>query len=89
LTVWGNPGLQLDNADGLLIEAGKFEELPFMEGSRSYLPGAEIPDLVLHPPDDAIFVLENSITVTRPTQVWQLLRADMGHMQWSACLVCM
>jgi hypothetical protein len=88
LTVWGNAGLELDNADGLLIEAGKFDQLPFMEGARSYLPGAEIPDLVLYPPDDAIFVLENSITVTRPTQVWQLLRPNMGHMQWSACLIC-
>lgn len=87
LTVWGNPGLELDVADGVLIEAGKFDELPLMEGARSYLPGAEIPDLILHPPD-GIFVMKNSITVTRPTQVWQLLRPNMGHMQWSACLIC-
>ncbi len=60
------------------------------DGSRTYLPGSEVPNYVLTEPDNPFFVnpvhpLQNSITVTKPTPLSDLLQPNMGCVNWAAC----
>jgi len=58
-----------------------------MSGAATYLPGAEIPNLILLPVDSKIdFIMANSITVQAPTALSDLLVPGMGAMRWAACL---
>jgi hypothetical protein len=48
------------------------------------LPGSEMPNLTLYPPD-GLALMGNPTTVTTPTNLDQLLSPDMGNVQWAAC----
>jgi hypothetical protein len=80
----GESGLLLPQSVGLQMEAGDLSAASALEGSTTYLPGAEIPNLLLRPMTD-LPSLPNSITVTVDTSLSQLLRPGMGNVCWAAC----
>ena len=55
-------------------------------GAKTYLPGAEIPDYVLHRLGLYDNIKGSYIGVDRATPLSQLLKPNMGHMNWGACL---
>ncbi|MHA3914407.1 putative adhesin [Halovulum sp. GXIMD14793] len=82
----------LDDA-GRLIEAGDVdggmrlqqEILPdSIEGAQTYLPGAEIPDYVIHPGPD-LNILPGSRTVDRQTPLSEILAPNMGWINLATC----
>ncbi len=93
VTVPIGPGKFLDDEAGQLIESGdvlsgmKVQEEYFpgtTTGAQTYLPGAEIPDYVVHPGDD-LGLLPGSITVDTPTPLSDLLKPNMGCMNLATC----
>lgn len=56
-----------------------------MIGGRSFLPGAQVPNLTLYPPT-GLTIMGNPTTVTTPTPLGNLLRPNMGNVRWAACL---
>lgn len=73
---------------GNAIETGG-DLTPFadqMEGAQSYLPGAQMPNYTLYPPD-GLTIMGNPVTVNVPTTLSDIIQANMGHVQWAACCV--
>lgn len=85
LTVWTEEGGTITDAVGNLIETGQFDRIPLSEGARSYLPRAEVPNYVLKAPT-RLRVYSASRTVEDATALSELLKENMGHCQWAACL---
>jgi len=54
-------------------------------GMASYLPGSEIPAYTLFRPDEKLIIFQNSHSVSSPTNLNQILKPNMGCVQWAAC----
>lgn len=81
LTLHGRHGFAITDSVGTAIESGA---TPLLEGSTTFLPGARVPNYILHPGPD-LTILPGSLTVSSPTALRQLLRPNMGLCQWAAC----
>jgi YD repeat-containing protein len=86
----------LDDIGGL-IELGEWDEIARLAGTnetiadniygmQTYLPGSEIPNLTLKPPI-GLKTYNYSVTVDSPTNLSDLLKPNMGCVQWAACTV--
>ena len=91
LTLPGAAGLELPDALGQLIEAGDWQAIGanprwanLMSGSTTYLPGSEVPNLILQAPT-GLSTLPGSITVTGDTSLSTLLNGARGLCVWAAC----
>jgi RHS repeat-associated protein len=79
-------GNTISDAYGGAIESGA-NLSPFtneMTGAQSYLSGSQAPNLTLSPPE-GLNIQGNPTTVSTPTNLDQLLKPDMGNVQWAAC----
>jgi len=83
----GQPGLMLSESMGQAMEAGNLTGASALKGSTTYLPGAEIPNLILQAPDAGMTTLPTSITVTEDTPLSQILQPGMGNVCWAACRI--
>jgi hypothetical protein len=84
---------------GQFIEAGDWDGLAKaaaqnpriandIEGMASYLPGAKVPNYQLSAPTNPpLIILENSTSVQTGTYLDQLLKPQMGCVQWAACAI--
>jgi RHS repeat-associated protein len=97
VSLWTQEGVALPDAVGRMIEAGKYEEIgrlkeidsgigEKLDGAMSYLPGGEIPDYTISPPE-GLTIMRNSITVNKPTRLSNLLKENMGCIDYAACTV--
>jgi Putative adhesin Stv domain len=81
-------GNSISDALGNAIETGgdlsAFEGE--MTGAQSFLPGAEVPNYSLYPPE-GLNIMGNPVTVTEPTLLSDILQPGLGHVQWAACCV--
>jgi hypothetical protein len=66
------------------MEAGDLSGASMLEGSTTYLPGTEIPNLLLSPGSD-LTLLPNSMTEQEWTPLSELLQPNMGNVCWAAC----
>ena len=80
----GQAGLLLTQRVGLAMEMGDLSAASALEGSTTYLPGAEIPNLLLRPLTE-MPTLSNSMTVTVDIPLSQLLKPGTGNVCWAAC----
>lgn len=89
--------MKLSDRVGQLIENGQYDDLMQLamkdrrvmqqiEGAASYLPGSRVPNYTLRTPDN-LTIFQRSLTVDSSTQLSQLLRPGMGHVEWAACTV--
>lgn len=90
-------GIRLKDSNGRLIEAGKWEVIAKrypndmrlrndMEGMATYIGGAEVPNYALRAPS-GLHILRNSSTVENRTLLCDLLKPNMGNVQWAACTI--
>ena len=88
LTIWTAEGKKLKDWIGQLVEAGETTGIAVesIEGAQTFLPGAEIANYTLLAPN-GLTVYRNSMTVEDATTLVDLLKANMGHVDWAACLV--
>jgi Putative adhesin Stv domain len=90
-TTFAEHGSTISDQLGNAIETGR--EVTMSEfghevtGARSYLPGARVPNYTLHPPN-GLNIMGSPVTVSQPTTLNTLLRANMGNVRWAACLQC-
>ncbi len=81
---------------GQYIESGDWEGLGKLaqtnprvandiDGMTTWLSGARVPAYTLFPPDWRINLFSNSISVSKPTSLKQILEANRGCIQWAAC----
>lgn len=89
---WVGKGEEILDDVAQLIEKGEYETIatnPDMvahtQRSLTFGPGDRIPNWVLTPAED-LNIMSNSITVTEPTQLSNLLKPNMGQLDWAACL---
>jgi hypothetical protein len=85
LTLWTEHGGALKDSVGLAIEAGNYPVSA--SGAVTHLPGAQIPNYVLKAPT-GLRIHALSLTVEDATPLSKLLRPNMGHLDWAACLIC-
>ncbi len=98
VTIWTRKGKTISDLMGQYIEKGRFDKIIRDEamlktmmgtenrlGAMTYLPGAKIPNFTLFSPGE-LTIMKESITVTQPTLLSNLLKPNMGHTQWAACL---
>lgn len=89
------PDKRILDPTGRFIEAGDWEGLldaasqnprvaADLDGMMTHLPGAKIPNYTLHTPDN-LDILSKSMTVESRTSLDQLLKPNMGSVQWAAC----
>ena len=88
VTVWTKHGETIFDTTGQAIEAGNtltLEAFPDIVGARTYLSGSYMPNYTLFPPK-GLTVLGSPTTVRSPTLLGELLRPNMGNVNWAACL---
>ncbi|WP_414201474.1 putative adhesin [Pseudomonas sp. F1_0610] len=54
-------------------------------GLKIYRSGDHIPNYTLNQPDEKIIYYSNSRTVQDPTELYQILKPNMGCVVWAAC----
>ncbi|MHC9292580.1 putative adhesin [Mycobacterium sp. LTG2003] len=81
-TVYAEHGSPITGSLGNLIETGGDTSRVY---SRTYYPGEEIPNYTLEPPD-GLDIKGSPHTVDRPTLLSDLLRPNMGNVDFAACL---
>jgi len=88
-TTWTEYGNTITDKLGNHIETGG--EISFsnfgadeITGAKTYLPGAEVPNYTLYPPN-GLNIKGNPTTVTSPKTLNKLLKPDMGNVKWAAC----
>ncbi|MBK8802426.1 MAG: RHS repeat protein [Fibrobacteres bacterium] len=91
VTVWGEHGKAILDDLGGLVEQGAYDRIASTPGlnttgARTYLPGAEMPNYTLKAPT-GLDIFRNSMTVENSTPLSQLLKSNMGHIDWAACLL--
>jgi RHS repeat-associated protein len=88
-TTWTAHGNSISDTLGNAIETGgsiTYQEYgDQIAGAKTYLPGAEVPNYTLFPPD-GLNIAGNPTTVTNPTNLSQLLSPNQGNVNWAACL---
>jgi RHS repeat-associated protein len=84
LTMWGKQGEGILDKVGKLVETGKYNEVGFVEGAVTHLPGAQVPNLTLTAPTK-LNIMSNSMTVEDATKLSDLLKPGMGKIDWAAC----
>lgn len=52
----------------------------------TWLPGSEVPDYILTKPSN-LNVYSKSITTSEPAYLKEILKSDMGCVDWAACTV--
>ena len=57
-----------------------------IEGMTTYLPGATVPNYALSSPSGLV-IYQNSATVGARTPLSNLMRPNIGCVQWAACTV--
>ncbi|MGN9766575.1 putative adhesin [Micromonospora sp. SD12] len=72
----------LDDAQGFAVESGS----PWMNPVRTYKSGESMPNFTLMPPS-GLRIRANSVTVSGPTLLADLLGPNMGTCHWAACSV--
>jgi len=82
LTFFSEDGQPISDALGNAIETGHPEGLA--QFGETYLPGAELPNYTLYPPD-GLTIAGNPVTVTVPTRLSELLQEGLGRCTWAAC----
>jgi hypothetical protein len=93
LTTWTEHGNTISDSLGNAIESGQFGSIDFnrfgpqLEGARTYLPGSQVPNYTLFPPE-GLNIVGNPTTVSQPTMLNHLLRRNMGNVNWAACQEC-
>ena len=88
VTVWTEHGNTISDALGNAIETGgpiNAQLYPEIDGARTYLPGSFMPDYTLFPPTK-LRIMGSPVTVGSPTALSSLVRANMGRVQWAACV---
>ncbi|MFC6881690.1 MULTISPECIES: putative adhesin [Actinomadura] len=85
VTVYAPHGATISDRLGGAIETGtgtgKFPHV------ATYGPGQKMPNYTLHPPyNPTLNIQGHPITVTKDTQLSQLLQPNMGRTHWAACL---
>jgi len=92
LTIWQRFGSLMPDEVGGLIESGQEMQIlnsPAMQqaitGARTYLPGAQVPNFTLYPPNGSLNILGSPVTVIAPVPLSQLMEPGMGNMNWAAC----
>ncbi|MFB9913682.1 RHS repeat-associated core domain-containing protein [Rhizobium paknamense] len=95
ITVWARHGQSISDYAGKLIEKGEYDKVmqlmnanhPAANGlaPRTYLPGTEMPNYTLYPPDQNINLMSNSTSVASPTPLSNLVTPNMGCMDWAVC----
>jgi RHS repeat-associated protein len=90
----GSKGLRMPDGLGRAIEADNWDAIrlnpqwaKLMEGSRTFLPGEEVPNLMLTR-GGGLHMLQNSTRVRSPTLLSELLKPGMGRFNWAACRQC-
>lgn len=81
-TVYAEHGSPISNSLGNLIESGGDTSMVY---SHRYGPGDMVPNYTLAPPGD-LTAVGTPYQVERPTLISDLLREDMGHVDFAACL---
>ncbi|MCA9188193.1 MAG: hypothetical protein R3E01_27720 [Pirellulaceae bacterium] len=83
--------LELGDWDALRTELGLAESTTAfyrsgdnVVGLVTYLPGAKVPNLTLHPPGN-LSICADSINVSSPTRLSDLLQPHSGNRVWAAC----
>ena len=89
LTTWAGHDQEILDSVGNLVETGQFDKIPLssVEGAKTFLPGAKVPNYTLLPPE-GLRILGNPTTVKAPTMLSDLLQPNAGNVQWAACLKC-
>ncbi|WKG03650.1 toxin glutamine deamidase domain-containing protein [Mycolicibacterium sp. HK-90] len=82
ITTYAEHGSPITTALGNLIESGGDRSRVY---SQTFYPGEEIPNYTLYPPDD-LNVVGTPHTVDRATLLSDLLRPNMGNVDFAACL---
>jgi RHS repeat-associated protein len=97
VTVWTEHGATITDALGNAVETGQPPtgftgvggpaggNTPGIVGARTYLPGAMMPDYTLHPPA-GLNIMGNPTTAFWPARLSSFLKANMGNVNWAACL---
>ncbi|MEM1099573.1 MAG: RHS repeat-associated core domain-containing protein, partial [Planctomycetota bacterium] len=89
VTILAGPGRETFDDIANKVELGEMpsaDMLDRMTGARTYLPGAEMPNLTLYAPDSRMVIKGNPTTVAEPTLLSQLLQPGLGNVNWAACL---
>ena len=91
LTTWTTHGRGIPDRLGQLVERGDYAAIAAdpglaaaASGSRTFLPGASLPNYVLKAPD-GLNIMGASKTVESATPLSDLLRPGMGAWDWAAC----
>lgn len=82
ITFYSAHGASISDDLGNAIETGQDVSNVFQ---RSYGPGGVIPNYTLVPPDEDLNILGDPVTVTKPTNLSELLKPGMGKVHWAAC----
>jgi hypothetical protein len=99
LSVWQQDNRKLPEFIARAIEDGNYEALAeiasknkrvaeILEGAKTYLPGSTMPDYMLLRPDRMMSVRSNSMTVSTPHYLSDMIEPGMGNLDWAACTVC-
>ena len=81
LTVYSKFGSTISDPLGNVVETGGDLSKVY---KRTYGPGERMPNYSLHPPD-GLDIKGTPTTVTKSTEVSELLEPDMGECHWAAC----
>jgi RHS repeat-associated protein len=84
VSVFGAHGSALPDSIGGLLDQGILPSADQIVGGQTYLPGAQIPNYTLFPPD-GLSIMGSPTTVTSPTTLAELLTPNQGNVWWSAC----
>lgn len=81
LRVWAEHGAGISDRFGNMIERGATGNL---QPTGYYHPGQQVPPYVLHP-TGTLNVEASSVTVQTPTFLQDILKPNMGVVDWAAC----
>ena len=80
VAVYARYGSALSDSDGFAVESGRSRMTPV----RIYAAGESMPNYTLLPPG-GLTIRSESVTVSKSTQLSELLQPDMGACHWAAC----
>ncbi|HBZ29200.1 MAG TPA: hypothetical protein DEO56_01155 [Nitrosomonas nitrosa] len=89
-------GIDIRDKTARFIEAGNWKAIAKayrtksdiatdIEGMATYLPGSQVPNYTLSRPTEELRIYRNSSTFESDKSLNQLLRPNMGCVQWAAC----
>ncbi len=82
VTTYTPHGSSITDDLGNAIETGSSNRIVY---SETFGPGSRIPDYTVHPPGD-LNIVGSPVTVSKPTQLSELLKPGMGECHLAICL---